>query len=54
MFILIKMEIARLRTFYKTALHKRAIGLALFPMKNIKYHKQIYMHADLNFKLVID
>ena len=22
------MEIARLRTFYKTALHKRAIGLA--------------------------
>jgi isocitrate/isopropylmalate dehydrogenase len=33
--------------------NKQMLFLNLFPMKNIyKYHKQIYMHADLNFKLV--
>jgi hypothetical protein len=26
--------------------------LNLFPMKNLQISQQVYMHADLNFKLV--
>ena len=32
--------------------NKEMLSFNLFPMKTYKYHKQIYMQADLNFKLV--